>query len=164
MSNSKRQIQRRHSGYDRGVVQVARRRSQNGVLGNVVCMEQDGRNWSRHACSSNIEPPWLDEKADENTRANEKRTRGMAAPVRLVSITLIFLLDSSFNFDFSQSRWYWNEVNHLLVGFGQTVCRPVGPKCESCLCKDICPTGPKEIANRKSKAARVKIEIAENDD
>lgn len=33
----------------------------------------------------------------------------------------------------------WAEVNHLLVGFGQQICRPVKPHCTTCLNKDICP-------------------------
>lgn len=33
----------------------------------------------------------------------------------------------------------WSEVNHLLVGFGQQICRPVGPHCTTCLNVEICP-------------------------
>ncbi|KAK3911944.1 Endonuclease III-like protein 1 [Frankliniella fusca] len=33
----------------------------------------------------------------------------------------------------------WSEVNHLLVGFGQQICRPVGPHCSTCLNVAICP-------------------------
>ncbi|XP_034248591.1 endonuclease III-like protein 1 isoform X2 [Thrips palmi] len=33
----------------------------------------------------------------------------------------------------------WSEVNHLLVGFGQQICRPVGPHCDSCLNAQLCP-------------------------
>ncbi|ENN71271.1 hypothetical protein YQE_12196, partial [Dendroctonus ponderosae] len=33
----------------------------------------------------------------------------------------------------------WNEVNHLLVGFGQQICLPINPQCSSCLNK-ICPS------------------------
>ncbi|HET9062701.1 MAG TPA: exodeoxyribonuclease III, partial [Candidatus Binatia bacterium] len=29
-------------------------------------------------------------------------------------------------------RRYWLEINPLLVTFGQTVCRPVRPRCEVC--------------------------------
>ncbi|XP_064488627.1 endonuclease III-like protein 1 isoform X2 [Ornithodoros turicata] len=36
-------------------------------------------------------------------------------------------------------RDLWAEVNWLLVGFGQTVCKPVGPKCSMCLNRVICP-------------------------
>ncbi|XP_017859941.1 PREDICTED: endonuclease III-like protein 1 [Drosophila arizonae] len=36
-------------------------------------------------------------------------------------------------------RPLWAEVNHLLVGFGQTICTPVKPNCSECLNKDICP-------------------------
>ncbi|XP_012943659.1 endonuclease III-like protein 1 [Aplysia californica] len=38
-------------------------------------------------------------------------------------------------------RPYWSEINHLLVGFGQQTCLPVGPKCSTCLNKTICPVG-----------------------
>lgn len=40
-------------------------------------------------------------------------------------------------------REKWKEINHLLVGFGQTVCLPVGRKCGNCelgkkgLCKSV---------------------------
>ncbi|XP_059481417.1 endonuclease III-like protein 1 [Neocloeon triangulifer] len=39
----------------------------------------------------------------------------------------------------------WDEVNHLLVGFGQTICRPVNPRCGECLNKDTCPAAFKEV-------------------
>jgi endonuclease III len=39
----------------------------------------------------------------------------------------------------------WAEVNVLLVGLGQTICRPIGPKCEECDAKKLCPTGRKKL-------------------
>ncbi|KAF4527121.1 hypothetical protein B566_EDAN016049 [Ephemera danica] len=36
-------------------------------------------------------------------------------------------------------RELWEEVNHMLVGFGQTTCRPVHPKCSECLNNTTCP-------------------------
>ncbi len=37
-------------------------------------------------------------------------------------------------------RRHWRTVNSLLVAFGQTICRPVGPRCDACpLAGDICP-------------------------
>lgn len=33
---------------------------------------------------------------------------------------------------------YWLELNDLLVRFGQTICKPVAPKCEVCKLRDIC--------------------------
>lgn len=38
-------------------------------------------------------------------------------------------------------RELWHEINHLLVGFGQTVCLPVGRKCGECDvgAKGLCP-------------------------
>ncbi|KAK6022607.1 base excision DNA repair protein, HhH-GPD family [Ostertagia ostertagi] len=37
-------------------------------------------------------------------------------------------------------RSHWTTINPLLVGFGQQICLPIGPKCGSCLCQDICPS------------------------
>jgi len=37
----------------------------------------------------------------------------------------------------------WREINMLLVGFGQQICLPVGPKCGDCLNQQICPVGQK---------------------
>ncbi|XP_075973862.1 nth-like DNA glycosylase 1 [Anticarsia gemmatalis] len=50
----------------------------------------------------------------------------------------------------------WKEVNHLLVGFGQTICLPIGPMCHECLNKDICPSSGK---GRKSPMKNVKQEV-----
>ena len=35
---------------------------------------------------------------------------------------------------------YWGEVNHMLVGFGQTVCLPKKPKCSECAINNLCPS------------------------
>ncbi|XP_077286024.1 nth-like DNA glycosylase 1 [Arctopsyche grandis] len=48
-------------------------------------------------------------------------------------------------------RDLWSEVNHLLVGFGQTICQPVKPQCDSCLNLNICPFSKKITKSRKSK-------------
>ncbi|PAV59504.1 hypothetical protein WR25_16310 [Diploscapter pachys] len=50
-------------------------------------------------------------------------------------------------------RSVWQPFNPLLVGFGQSICRPVGPKCGDCLCNDICPSAniKKESGKAKSK-------------
>ena len=52
----------------------------------------------------------------------------------------------------------WGQANHMLVGFGQTVCKPIGPRCYECKIRDLCPmTGKtkspeeKRIASKKSK-------------
>lgn len=34
----------------------------------------------------------------------------------------------------------WDEINVLLVGFGQTTCTPTAPKCKSCLLAKLCPS------------------------
>lgn len=33
---------------------------------------------------------------------------------------------------------YWNDVNKVFVAFGQTICKPVKPKCDECPVKDYC--------------------------
>ncbi|KAH9930839.1 DNA glycosylase [Fomitopsis serialis] len=61
------------------------------------------------------------------------------------------------------------EINALLVGFGQTICLPVGPRCDSCeLNKDLCPSARKGKSKSKKEKAVVaavrgagpKVEIA----
>ena len=36
-------------------------------------------------------------------------------------------------------RPLWGEINLLLVGFGQQICKPKGPLCGGCLNRDLCP-------------------------
>ncbi|KJH50360.1 base excision DNA repair protein, HhH-GPD family [Dictyocaulus viviparus] len=51
-------------------------------------------------------------------------------------------------------RSQWTTINPLLVGFGQKTCLPVGPKCNICLCQDICPTS----TSKTSKKPRLRKE------
>jgi endonuclease-3 len=37
-------------------------------------------------------------------------------------------------------RSQWPQVNQVLVGFGQTICRPVSPRCAECILKNTCPS------------------------
>ncbi|EDW63697.2 uncharacterized protein Dvir_GJ16118, isoform A [Drosophila virilis] len=46
-------------------------------------------------------------------------------------------------------RPLWSEVNHLLVGFGQTICTPVRPNCSECLNRHICPASASVLAKKK---------------
>ncbi|XP_011184684.2 endonuclease III-like protein 1 [Zeugodacus cucurbitae] len=55
-------------------------------------------------------------------------------------------------------REMWQDVNHLLVGFGQTVCKAVRPHCSECLNRDICPASVyKSINKTKMKAEPLNI-------
>jgi endonuclease-3 len=38
----------------------------------------------------------------------------------------------------SVPREYWLQLNDLFVRFGQTVCKPIGPKCSECLLRSSC--------------------------
>lgn len=57
----------------------------------------------------------------------------------------------------------WHAINHLLVGFGQTICLPVGRKCGECTLaeKGLCPgavVAKKQTTVKKDRAV-VKVEI-----
>ncbi|KAI6106206.1 DNA glycosylase [Pisolithus croceorrhizus] len=43
------------------------------------------------------------------------------------------------------------EINHMLVGFGQTVCLPVGPKCDSCTLSSarLCPSAQAKKSTKR---------------
>jgi endonuclease-3 len=32
----------------------------------------------------------------------------------------------------------WVDLNDLMVQFGQTICRPIGPQCDKCPLTDLC--------------------------
>lgn len=53
----------------------------------------------------------------------------------------------------------WSDVNHLLVGFGQTICLPVGPMCHECLNRDICPSSDKGRKSPSKKSPNKKSPI-----
>ncbi|KAK8805868.1 hypothetical protein WA158_002524 [Blastocystis sp. Blastoise] len=60
----------------------------------------------------------------------------------------------------------WDEVNLLLVGFGQQICSS-RPKCEQCLLHNICSSSlykDSKQKNKKSIKTEVKEEIKENND
>jgi endonuclease-3 len=44
----------------------------------------------------------------------------------------------------------WTEINPLLVGFGQTMCLPIRPKCYDCSLKDTCPSAQLGTKRRKT--------------
>lgn len=44
-------------------------------------------------------------------------------------------------------RELWEEVNCLLVGFGQQICLPQRPQCATCMNYDICPFGIKHLSD-----------------
>ncbi|KAG8978263.1 DNA N-glycosylase and apurinic/apyrimidinic (AP) lyase [Tulasnella sp. 427] len=50
------------------------------------------------------------------------------------------------------------EINPLLVGFGQVICQPVGPKCDSCVLstRGLCPSAVKAKAKSRAKGTPTK--------
>lgn len=59
-------------------------------------------------------------------------------------------------------RERWHEINHLLVGFGQTVCLPVGRKCGECALsrKALCPSAVLNVkaSGKRAQKRVVKVE------
>lgn len=56
-------------------------------------------------------------------------------------------------------REKWHEINHLLVGFGQTICLPVGRDCGVCelSVKGLCPSA--EVARKKKLKKEKKVVV-----
>lgn len=61
-------------------------------------------------------------------------------------------------------REKWHEINHLLVGFGQTICLPVGRRCGDCLLatEKLCPSAVR--GSKAVKRASSRIPVASADD
>ena len=47
---------------------------------------------------------------------------------------------------------YWPQVNPVLVGFGQTVCRPLRPKCGDCILRKMCPSAVNRSGTTKPRS------------
>jgi endonuclease-3 len=56
----------------------------------------------------------------------------------------------------------WHDINHLLVGFGQTICLPVGRKCGEC---ELSSTGlcPSAVKSSPVKKRIKKVEVEADD-
>ena len=59
-------------------------------------------------------------------------------------------------------RERWHEINNLLVGFGQTICLPVGRRCGECTlsAKGLCPSAVVEKKKKKKAIKKVKGVVA----
>ncbi|KAK6432251.1 alpha,alpha-trehalase nth1 [Oleoguttula sp. CCFEE 5521] len=57
----------------------------------------------------------------------------------------------------------WHHINHLLVGFGQTVCLPIGRRCGECDLgnKGSCPSAV--AGSPRKRAVKAKVEVALDD-
>ena len=63
----------------------------------------------------------------------------------------------------------WHDINHLLVGFGQTICLPIGRKCDQCdlaaegLCPSVVTTKSSPAKKRVKENIEIKVEDGEAD-
>lgn len=46
---------------------------------------------------------------------------------------------------------YWGTINKTLVGFGQMICLPVGPKCGQCPASHLCPSSTVPRSRKKEE-------------
>ena len=55
----------------------------------------------------------------------------------------------------------WHDINHLLVGFGQTICLPVGRKCEECDlgAEKLCPSAQRSKKSPVKKKVKAEVDI-----
>jgi endonuclease-3 len=51
-------------------------------------------------------------------------------------------------------RRYWLELNDLFVRFGQTTCKPIGPRCETCSLSSACPYYRKVVLPKRKPSKR----------
>ena len=47
---------------------------------------------------------------------------------------------------------YWATINKTLVGFGQMMCLPIGPKCGDCPASHICPASTVPRSSKRDKS------------
>ncbi len=45
----------------------------------------------------------------------------------------------------------WSRINQILVGFGQTICKPIGPRCGECILWPTCPYYKTQQESTKGK-------------
>ncbi|KXT03910.1 hypothetical protein AC578_9306 [Pseudocercospora eumusae] len=59
----------------------------------------------------------------------------------------------------------WHDINHLLVGFGQTFCPPVGRDCSQCELgvKKLCPGRTSGSPKKKKVKQEIEIKVEGND-
>jgi endonuclease-3 len=58
----------------------------------------------------------------------------------------------------------WQEINILLVGFGQTICTAVNPKCSDCLNNQLCTFGKAQLKSKGAKKGKSKKQAKKNDE
>lgn len=52
---------------------------------------------------------------------------------------------------------YWLTINSILVAYGQSICRPVSPRCDECVVNSLCPKHG--VTPRKSKKKKAKSSL-----
>jgi len=63
-------------------------------------------------------------------------------------------------------REKWHDINHLLVGLGQTICLPVGRRCGECdlSARKICPSAVAGSPAKRRVKKEIKVEVKQEVD
>src|SRR5437870_3964457 len=54
-------------------------------------------------------------------------------------------------------RRYWLELNDVFVRFGQTTCKPLGPRCEVCTLRGVCKYYREVVSPKRGKLDKPKL-------
>ena len=54
-------------------------------------------------------------------------------------------------------RRYWLELNDVFVRFGQTTCRPIGPRCDICTLRGVCRYYREVVSPKRGKLDKPKL-------
>ncbi|KAL9296513.1 hypothetical protein ACSQ67_022409 [Phaseolus vulgaris] len=126
------------------------------TLGYECWMEQCPRDMCRYSCPPHLQPAWVGLKIGHKTGSFKF---GMFT-FYVWGILNLFVLACNIlgqktstpeETRESLQRWLpkeeWVPINPLLVGFGQTICTPLRPRCGECSVRDLCPSAFKETSN-----------------
>jgi endonuclease III len=54
-------------------------------------------------------------------------------------------------------RRYWLELNEVFVRFGQTTCKPIGPRCDACTLRGVCKYYREVVSPKRGKLDKPKL-------
>ena len=54
-------------------------------------------------------------------------------------------------------RRHWLELNDVFVRFGQTTCRPIGPRCDICTLRGVCKYYREVVSPKRGKLDKPKL-------
>ncbi|KAF8391826.1 hypothetical protein HHK36_022164 [Tetracentron sinense] len=109
-------------------------------------MEQRSRDMCRHSCASHLQSASMGITSKHKTGSflySNDDPKKTSTPEQTRESLQLWL-----------PKEEWVAINPLLVGFGQTVCTPLRPRCGMCGINDLCPSAFKETTSPSSKTKK----------